>query len=391
MKSIGAKIASAVVCLTVIDAKAGKAIETVMAPKPRLSPTPSLFPYMPNDRVRSGAMRSAAIVTSAALIFTLACNGAAGQASGTAMRLYVTNSLADNITVIDLGTLKVVQDIPVGDHVHGLCAQADGRRLFTTIESEHKLKTIDGATGKVIGEIPLDGKPNECAATPDGRYVGVPIRDGNRLDIVDTVQQKIVKVLPVPVPHNCFNTGNNNDMYVSSMAGQEIDRIDLRKMDFAAKIPVGGIPRPYAVSSDEKKLYVALSDFHGFAIASIPERRVIARVELPPAPQSQCELEPHTPTHGLALSPDGTQLWATSLADDRVYIYDVSTRKLLGHTLTGKCPNWITFSPDGRYCCISNSGSDDCSIIDTKTRREVARIKVGKGPKRVLALNVPTA
>ncbi len=334
-------------------------------------------------------MRPTAIVASAALIIVAACPGASAQSSGTAARLYVTNSLADDITVIDLGTLKVVQDIVVGEQVHGLCADATGRRLFTTIESDHKFKTIDPATGKVVGEVPLDGRPNQCASTPDGHYVGVPIRDGNRVDIIDTVQQRIVKVLPVTVPHNCFNTGNNDDMYVSSMEGHEIDRIDLKKMEFAAKIPVGGIPRPYAISSDEQNLYVALSDFHGFAIANIPERRVTARVELPPAPPSTCELEPHTPTHGLALTPDGTQLWVTSLGDDRVYIYDVSTRKLLGHTPTGRCPNWITFSPDGRYCCISNSGSNDCSIIDTKTRREVARIKVGKGPKRVLALNVP--
>src|ERR1035438_4268853 len=58
---------------------------------------------------------------------------------------------------------------------------------------------------------------NECAATPNGRYVGVPIRDGNSVDIVDTILKKVVKVLPVKAPHNCFNTGNNNDMYVSSM------------------------------------------------------------------------------------------------------------------------------------------------------------------------------
>jgi YVTN family beta-propeller protein len=170
------------------------------------------------------------------------------------------------------------------------------------------------------------------------------------------------------------------------MGDDEIARIDLGSMSYREKIAVGGIPRPYAVSADEKTLYVALSDFHGFALASIPQCKVLGRIKLPPAPQSQCALEPHTPTHGLDLSPDGTQLWVTSLADDRVYVYDTQTKKLSGKVLTGKCPNWIAFSPDGIYCCVSNSGSDDCSIIDTRTRREVARIKVGKGPKRLLAL-----
>lgn len=308
------------------------------------------------------------------------------RAASTSGRLYVTNSLGDDITVIDLETLRVVGDIKVGAAVHGVCAPADGSKLFTTIESENDLKIVDTKTGKILAAIPLTGRPNQCAATPDGRYVGVPIRDGNSVDIVDTSQQKVVKTLPVKVPHNCYNSGNNQDLYVSSMGSNEIDRIDLRTMTYRDKVPVGGIPRPYAVSADEKTLYVALTDFHGFAIASIPKCKVLRRVELPPAPPSQCPLEPHTPTHGLELSPGGAELWVTSLADDRVYIYDVRASKVVGMVLTGKCPNWITFSPDGRYCCVSNSGSDDCSIIDTRTRKEVARVKVGKGPKRLLAL-----
>lgn len=306
-------------------------------------------------------------------------------------RLYVTNSLGDDITVIDLGTFSVVGDIKVGERVHGVCAQADGRRLFTTIESEHNLKVIDTVTNRVVETILLTGRPNQCAATPDGRFVGVPIRSGNSVDIVDIIRKRVVKVLPVKVPHNCYNTGNNEDMFVSSMGDHEINLIDLKKMNYAEKIPVGGIPRPYAITKDEKRMYVALTDFHGFAIVSIPDRKVIGREELPPAPPSTCALEPHTPTHGLELSPDGKEVWVTSLADNGVYVYELATRKFSKEIPTGRCPNWVTFSPDGKYCCVSNSGSDDCSIIDTQTRREVARIRVGKGPKRLLVVKVPEA
>lgn len=313
--------------------------------------------------------------------------GAASVTNGT-MKLYVTNSQSDDITVIDLGTLRATGDIKVGEHVHGVCAPASGRQLFTTIESQNNLKVIDTATNRVTDTIPLTGRPNQCAATPDGRFVGVPIRDGNSVDIVDMADKRVVKVLPIKVPHNCYDAGSNEDLFVSSMGSHEIDLIDLKKMDFVDKIPVGGIPRPYAVSRDGKRIYVALTDLHGFVVASIPERKVISQVDLPPAPPSTCALEPHTPTHGLELSPDGRELWVTSLADGGVYVYDVANHKLSQEIHTGACPNWIAFSPDGRYCCVSNSGSDDCSIIDTRSRREVARVKVGKGPKRLLVVTV---
>jgi YVTN family beta-propeller protein len=302
--------------------------------------------------------------------------------------LYVTNSLADDITVIDLANFKTTATLKVGDRVHGICAPADGRRLYVTIESEKNLKSIDPISGKVLATIPLTGRPNQCASTPDGRFVGVPIRDGDSVDVVDMNVGKVVKVLPVRAPHNCFNAGRNDNLYVSGMGDHEIDVIDLKKLEYSAKIPIEGIPRPYAVSADEKTLYVALTDFHGFAAVSIPNKKEIARVELPPAPPSTCVLEPHTPTHGLTLSPDGKKLWVTSLGDDKMYVYDVSAKKIVGSTATGRCPNWIAFSPDGKYAAVSNSAEDTASVIDTNTLKEAAKVKVGKGPKRVLIMNV---
>lgn len=72
------------------------------------------------------------ITVGIALLATAAMNAAS---SGARMLLYVDNSLGDDISVIDLGTLKIVDTIKVGNQPHALCAPADGRRLFTTIES----------------------------------------------------------------------------------------------------------------------------------------------------------------------------------------------------------------------------------------------------------------
>jgi YVTN family beta-propeller protein len=314
---------------------------------------------------------------------------AATAAGAASMRLYVTNSLGDDVTVIDLATMKHVQTFKVGEQVHGICASSDTSSFFVTIESERNLKIVDARTGSILAAIPLTGRPNQCAATPDGRYVAVPIRDGDSVDIVDIQARKVVKTLPVKVPHNSYNSGSNDVLWVSSMGDNQIDRIDLRKMEYTAHVATGGIPRPYAVTKDGNTIYVALTDLHGFVVASAPEGKVIAKVELPAAPPENCPLEPNTPTHGLELSPDGRRLWVTSLADGLVYVYDAASRKLLGHVVVGKCPNWITFSPDGKYCCISNSDTNDASIVDTATLHEVARVPVGKGPKRLLALSVP--
>jgi len=307
-------------------------------------------------------------------------------------RLYVGNSIADNVSVIDLNSLKVVGEITVGPHVHGMAVQQDGTRLFTTSEGDKTLRVFDTSTGKRLSEIKLTGRPNQCAVTPDGQYAAVPIRDTDSVDIVDVAQQRVVKTLPVKAPHNAFNAGSNRYIFVSSMGDHAINMIDLEKLDYAASIPAGGVPRPYVITRDARTLYVAVSDLHGFVIVDIPEKKVVRRVEMPaehPKPHEHPYEPINTLTHGLALSPDEKELWVTSLLDDAMYIYDVNSQKIVGRVLTGSGPNWVGFSPEGKYVCVSNAANDDVSIIDVKARREVARVKVGHVPKRLVAANVP--
>jgi len=143
------------------------------------------------------------------------------------------------------------------------------------------------------------------------------------------------------------------------------------------------------VTLDEKTLFCQLSDLHGFVVADVPGRKVIAKVELPPLPPDVTFPVPNTPSHGLALTPAEKELWATSCGTGTVYVYDTAGKKVVGQVRTGNGPAWLTFSPDGKYCCVSNVLSDDVSVIDAAKRQEVARIKVGKMPKRLVVASVP--
>jgi len=132
-------------------------------------------------------------------------------------------------------------------------------------------------------------------------------------------------------------------------------------------IPVGGVPRPYVITTDGKTLYVALSDLHGFAVIDVPHRKILQRVAMP-AEHSTAHPRPFEPintlTHGLGLTPDGSELWVVKVGDS---------------------PNWVAFTADGKYVAVSNAGSDDVSVIGVKGRHEGPRIKVGKVPKRLVA------
>src|SRR5579859_1312122 len=198
---------------------------------------------------------------------------AQGAQAATRSILYVANSQGDDITIIDLATQKVIKTLKVGPIVHGVCAQADGRRAFATIESEHSLKVIDTRTNTVTDTIALGGQPNECAATNDGRYVVVPLlAPVNASVVVDVAQKKVIKSFETRHPHNCFTPegGSNAIVYCEERDAFRIHRIDLAKMEVTNEVKVAGDPRPFIVSADEKTLYTALSGLHGMAIIDIP-------------------------------------------------------------------------------------------------------------------------
>src|SRR5438552_4326560 len=124
------------------------------------------------------------------------------------------------------------------------------------------------------GAPPRRMMPNGCLESPVLVLLPVlteasswmPIRGGDSVDIVDVTAGKIVKNLPVKAPHNCYNAQRNDHVWVTSMGDNKVNLIDLKTLTYLAEIPVGGIPRPLAVTHDETTLYCQLSDLHGFVV-----------------------------------------------------------------------------------------------------------------------------
>lgn len=173
------------------------------------------------------------------------------------------------------------------------------------------------------------------------------------------------------------------------MTDEKITIIEVATQSAIGAIPVGGEPRPAAITRDNRFMYVALTGLHGFVVADIEKRQVIKKVELPSADVQAVATMGYTPTHGLGFRPDYKQFWITNVFGNAVEVFSVPEHQLLGTVQVGLAPNWITFGPGGKYLYVSNAGSNDVSVIDTESFQEVARIPVGLAPKRLLVVKVP--
>jgi YVTN family beta-propeller protein len=297
-----------------------------------------------------------------------------------AARVLQTNSAGDNIHVIDPATNQVVGVIGDIEVPHGVI----------TDEALSTLDVVDAKTLKVTKRIPLSGRPNNVAVSKDGSHVYVGIVEApGAVDVIDTASLTNVKSIPVKGGiHNVYVTPDGKFAVAGSIPSRTITVIDTSTNTPAWTLEMSGGIRPMAFTRNPdgstKEIIVQLSDFHGFAVVDWATRKEIKRVTLPDPPGQAKETQgiQGAPSHGLAITPDGKTLWATSKFYDYVVAYSLPDYKLLKVVPVGLHPEWLTIPPDGRNVYIAIAGDDVTVVVDNKTMKVVKTIPVGAVPKR---------
>jgi len=329
-------------------------------------------------------------------------NGTAPSPGST--RIYVTDSAADTVEVIDPSTNKVVQVIGGVELPHGVGFSPDGARVYISNEAESVLDVIDRKSGEIIKKIPLSGRPNNLAVTKDGKRVLVGIRNQPGIvDVIDTASLARVKSIPVDGSvHNVFVTPDGKYAVSGSIENKAATVIDLQTEQAVWEVKFDRAVRPMAFDTNPdgstRHIFVQLSRFHGFAVVDFAKRTEVTRIKLPePRGFGMAEGRGETPSHGIGVAPDGKSLWVNSTFANAVFEYSLPDLQLigsvelpevhpLGRTSTGAVPEWITFTPDSKIIYVSNSGARSVSVIDTSTLKIVSLIPVGEVPKRMNTL-----
>ena len=311
------------------------------------------------------------------------------------VRIVQTNSQGDNIHLIDPRTNQIVGEVKGVPINHGAAASPDGSRLYFSSEAEQALHVVDGKTLQLVKKIPLSGRPNNMSISRDGSrvYIGIVSAPG-AVDVIDTVSLERVKSIPTKGGiHNVYVTPDGKYLVAGSIAGKLMTVIDQKTDEPVWTLFNEGVrPMAFETNADgsTKRIFVQLSDFHGFAIVDFAQRKETGRIELPnDIPADKVDKGPFnaSPSHGIGVAPDGRTLWVTSRPNARVYTYSLPDLKLLPNPVDlGGRPDWVTFTPDSKLLYIATENTDSVVAIDVAARKEVTRIKVGRSPKRNITM-----
>jgi DNA-binding beta-propeller fold protein YncE len=208
--------------------------------------------------------------------------------------LYVTTELANSVTIIDPGTLKIVGEIPTTQpQSHMLAIAHDGRRGYTANVSPGSVSVLDMTARKTIAVIPISANTQRIAISRDDKLVFTSDQTKPQLAVIDTATNKIKTWIALPaIGYGAAATIDGRWLLVATSGAfhppangtpppQGIDPakssvavIDLASLKVVRAIPMPGGPQEILVSPDGQSAYVSCFVKIRDTTAAAPDRAV---------------------------------------------------------------------------------------------------------------------
>lgn len=285
-----------------------------------------------------------------------------------------------------------------------ICSAQSQQLLLALSKQDHTLALVDPSTLKVLSKVPVGDDPHEVTASPDGKTAYVSIYGGGSLhaiNVIDLTTQKRlddIDTKPLFGPHGLVFV--NNKLWFTAEGSKAIGRYDpaTKTIEWAMGTGQDRTHMIY-VTNNAKKIYTTnvLSGTVSILQDMLMQRGNMPQPpngNMPPPPQGnmpppnmqqrenweQTLIPVSRGSEGVDVSPDSTELWTASAEDGKIYIINLSTKKLT-ETIDAKVngANRLKFTPDGKLVFISSLGSGNLTVFDTKTHKLVKQVNLGSG------------
>ncbi len=284
-------------------------------------------------------------------------------------RVYVPNSGAGTVDVIDPLTFKIVDHYAVGYIPHHIAPAWDMSALYVDNEGSSSLTVIDINTGRPSGTINIPF-PYNLYFTPDGTKAIDVVERLQRIEFRDPHNGwRLLKAVPIPWPgadHLDFSADGSYLMISTEYSGV-VAKVDTVNMRLAGYVRVGGLPIDVKLSPDGTLFYVTNQGRMGVSVID-----PVAMKEIQFIPTGRG-------AHGLQISRDTRSLYVSNRLEGSFSVIDFATRQVVAkwHIPGGGSPDMMQLSPDGIELWASGRYNATVYVMNTTTGQLLARIPVG--------------
>jgi len=332
-------------------------------------------------------------------------------------RLYVANSWSDAVSEIDTQSFEVLRSLPAGFEPNAVVVDGAQRVLYVANRVSDDVSLVDLATGKETKRLVAGRGASYLALSPDGKKVycthiyPVPGKfrtpPHSEITVIDTARQIVTERYRLDNAAGVFHVALSADGRLGMAAElRPKNLIPLAHVEHGwvfgnsisvfgddvgelVQIPIDELDRYFTppfdivMAPDKSAAYISTTGSDSVTVIDIRSLLAFLRASKPEARRSlanDLSASAHYVTaripvgkgpKGLALSPDGKQLYVTNRNDDTISIVDTAARRVSG-TLSLQGPATLTSERRGeqlfysaRFAFQGHFGCANCHIEAT--------------------------
>jgi YVTN family beta-propeller protein len=211
----------------------------------------------------------------------------------------------------------------------------DQQQLFVSMPESGKVAVVDAASWRIVARLNSPARPGRVVLQPDEKYVWVSYESGVAAYDRHTLEP-VAQIATGSGAHELAFASDSRFLFVANREAGTVSVIDTEERRKVADVAVGGHPDSVAFSSLARAAYVANDD--GSVIVALNARgEILARISV------------EAGTRHVRATPDGRFLLALNTAQDRLYVVDASSNRLVQNAVIHGGPDQVTFSDTLAY------------------------------------------
>jgi YVTN family beta-propeller protein len=242
--------------------------------------------------------------------------------------------------------------------------------LVVANKSEATVSLVDTDSGEIRATLPTGTGPHEVAVSPDGRLAlvgnyGTRAEAGVSLTLIDIEAARVVKTIELtgyPRPHGIVWRDGHRAVVTAEDNGSLIT-VDVEAGEVVQEIATDAeVSHMVALAQGQSRAFVANIGSGSVTVVDLDAGRRLATIPTGDGAE------------GIAVTPDGRQVWITNRAADTVTVLDAETLEPLAELEAGAFPIRAEVTGDGRWVLVTNAKGNDLSVFSTKELTEAHRV-----------------
>lgn len=223
----------------------------------------------------------------------------------------------------------------------GLTTSAVAKQKLYVLSSEGQdVTVIDVATNRIIGHIEVGDRPHGIAAPRSQDVLYIATEHDNGLTVIDPYTDTVIKKYSIfgRRPNEIDITSDGRFIYFPILKDGVYQVFDTVEEKVVAEFPTDGLPHNAVISPDDRFAYLSPMD--------------------------------RGKTPALAMKAAGYP----SSENEKVYVADTSTHKVIATIDIGGTPRPIAISPDGNFLYVNRDGLQGFVVLDLQERKLVSSV-----------------